>query len=238
MQKSDIKDVVTKGFTTKWWRDHRANACKGCGVAKAMDKLTQLNVPPTGLPTKTKPEYAADLIPLYTDLLSAFTKASGKCGKAQAETKEALILYRKQTNKALDMAEKMAREWDKDKGQGAINATKELAEVNNTAAVIEKNLVPIPKATAEGDKALKSLVSNYISSQGKEGPDQFDKYLAGVNSVLGSIKLKVHSKNLVEGDKAFKKILNLFKKMAQFTNRMHGSAIAVARQARGEAFSS
>ena len=26
--------------------------------------------------------------------------------------------------------------------------------------------------------------------------------------------------------------------MAQFTNRMHGSAIAVARQARGEAFSS
>ena len=32
--------------------------------------------------------------------------------------------------------------------------------------------------------------------------------------------------------------LDVFFVMAQFTNRMHGSAIAVARQARGEAFSS
>lgn len=154
MKDGEEKMISVKGFTKKWWQAHRAMACKGSGVGKALDACASAGIAPNGLPANVKGLPAVKSArQAYTKLHAALKTAKGKCGKLQAETAKGIGVYIKQTQRGerqLDHIEKVAQDELKKQEQGekvALEAFKSIKIISDTSA----------KITPELEKTIKSI---------------------------------------------------------------------------------
>ena len=113
MKKSDFGDIYKKGFDKKWWKKKAAMNCRGVGVEKALDQCNKASMGINGVIEYTDVNEAVfwyDANTALKFLESNLKKARSKCGKSQAETKQAIDEYylpRIQKNKiVLKKAEK------------------------------------------------------------------------------------------------------------------------------------
>lgn len=154
--KSVIADIPKKGFRTKFWREYRANACKGSGVAKLMDSLEKMGVPPSGDPGKANLDQMPDIVQTFSMLSNAMLKAGGKCGKLQSHSKEMCTAYRKIIAKLEDKAGELARNADKIRQQEMENEIRIQKENEATDQHLEK----LKKENEERKKLVKKELSD------------------------------------------------------------------------------
>ncbi|GMG84484.1 hypothetical protein LNKW23_37000 [Paralimibaculum aggregatum] len=102
------KEIRVKGFRTKFWREYRAGACRGNGVAKELDKLEKLGLPQSGDPSKAPIENMSEIVFALTDLEGAIYRASTKCGRLQKHSKEFCLEYKKFIQRYYKVAQKLA----------------------------------------------------------------------------------------------------------------------------------
>ncbi len=75
-QMKALGDAKNSGFTVKFWRDTRESACKGSGVAKALDAMVGLGMAKNGSLKNVPDEKLRAAILGYRNVLSgAFKQA-------------------------------------------------------------------------------------------------------------------------------------------------------------------
>ena len=94
MKKSDFKEIKNKGFHKKWWEEKAAGNCKGIGVEKALELCMKSYITRDGLPAGvTDRKQAETAAKAYDGLVKQLNNEKSKCGKFQAETKEAIVKH-------------------------------------------------------------------------------------------------------------------------------------------------
>lgn len=159
--KSVLSDVPKKGFRTKFWREYRAGACKGSGVAKALDQLEKMGVPASGDPAKADLDRMPEILDSFMSLANAMLKARGKCGKFQEESRKLCLKYSEIINNRVDEAEKLAQG-----GAAEIKLKKELQEqrVKEENKKTDEIIDGHKKALEEHKKLVKKEVEHCLKT--------------------------------------------------------------------------
>lgn len=177
---SKIAEMKKKGFTVKWWRDHRSAVAKGSGVGKQLDTMLSWNYinaagkvnEDTVRKAAVKDTYRGH----FVDLKDCFLKAKGKCkGKGFAESKKLCEAYIKEVDRMLREIDTIfqamaggnnppnnppADHGNQDGGaqasQAYVKAVKEAFDEARKAAQIAEQLIKtdIPKTKSAFDLAL------------------------------------------------------------------------------------
>ncbi len=122
-----VRELPVKGFSAKFWQDHRSKAASGSGVAKCLARLKNLGVPPSGDPSEAPLEKIDDIIIVLGDLYRSLGKAEGKArGRFFEHTKKFCAAFIKVVEKRESEALKLRQHAAKIKAARA----RELAETD------------------------------------------------------------------------------------------------------------
>lgn len=233
--KSVIKSIPKKGFTAKFWQDHRASFCSGSGVAKMMNKLKAYNIPPSGDPSNASMMEMQAIIDTFGKLYEAMGKAEGKCTRLQSHTKQLCAAYMKEIRRLEQVAatriknadkvqaqkerekEHEAKQFEKfnaqrDKQQAIV--LKELEELDTQARNMAKACEMIHKdvslATVDVKK-LTAALDGQLDNSGKLAPELLSKLEKGLVSLQKKYNVPVHAQNLKTSlPKIFKELTSAF----------------------------
>lgn len=218
---SVINGISSKGFTAKYWRDHRSKVASGSGIAKLMDKLKAYKVSPAGDLSDVAPGELEGVLATFEALYSAFGKAMTKCNKKlQAETRSfcegymkviqkreketaLLIKQREQNAKNLKVArQEEQKQFDKfkddEKKKQAI-VLKEMEEVDRNALNMAKacdDMITDIKLAVVDVKKLEKALQSQIGDDGKVAAPLLSKFETGLVSIQKKHKLPIHGGNL------------------------------------------
>ncbi|MCB4455993.1 hypothetical protein [Leisingera sp. McT4-56] len=232
---SVIKDIPKKGFTVKFWQDHRSAFVQGSGVAKCLKALKDRGVPPSGDPSGVPPKEMEHVIDWFYKLDSALAKAKKKCGKPQSHTEKFCAAFIKVVLKRLEEAqrllknaskaeaaqEKQRQDTDKELQKFKKQQEKqqelvldELADLDkrakNMAKACEEMTKDIKLATADVNKLIKGLETQR-NGDGKIAPDLGKRFENGLTAIQKKYKLPLHGQNLKSSlPKVLKELTSLF----------------------------
>lgn len=155
--KSVIKDIPKKGFTAKFWQDHRAAICQGSGVAKAMNRLKSYKIPPSGDPSNASMMEMSFIQEAFTDLQKALNKAKTKCSGLQKHTKKMIDAYISEVDRILDTIATMVQNQDKEEEQREKLKKDEEKAFEKVRKEQEKNQMLVLKELEEIDKRARNM---------------------------------------------------------------------------------
>lgn len=215
-----IASIPKKGFTAKFWQDHRSVFVQGSGVAKCLKALNDRDVPPSGDPSDVPLSSLQTVIDYYYKLEAALLKAKKKCTGAQSHTKKFCDAFIKAALKRADEAEKRLKNIAKDeavKEKQRQETEKEYAKfkkqqekeqdlmldkladldkrARNVTKACEDMDQDIKLATADVNKLIKGL-DTQRDGNGKIVPEIAKRFESGLESIQKKHKLPLHGQNL------------------------------------------
>lgn len=217
---SIIRSIPKKGFTAKFWQDHRSPLCQGSGVGKALKALSMYDVPPSGDPSMANPHDLEAIVKRFEELWSALGKAMGKCGSLQKESKKfcegfmkaamarekeakALLKAREKNKQAQDIANaKTDKEMQRLKKEHLDNrqlVIDELLELDKRARAMSKvcdALVQDVKLATIDVKKLTAAVEGQLDGNGKLAPELLTRFEKGLTALQKKYNLPLHGANL------------------------------------------
>ena len=222
--KSVIKDIKTKGFTAKFWQDHRSVVAKGCGVAKAMNQLKSLGVPPSGEFKSVDIDSIHLVIKAFEDLDKAMLKAQGRAVKAAPLGKHTYELcrgygevinarlfearaYKKTSDKKLaevkqknnDDTKKELEKFNKQRDKDREVIFKEMAELDKRARGILKACTAMFTDVSLAAKDVSKLHEGLKSQMGPGGqvdPKIAERFEKGLVALQKKYNLPLHGNNI------------------------------------------
>ena len=233
--KSVIKDIPKKGFTAKFWQDHRSGFCSGSGVAKMMNKLKAYNIPPSGDPSNASMMEMEAIVETYGKLYEAMGKAESKCTKLQSHTKQLCAAYMKEIRRLEAVAVTLIKNADKvearkeqakkdeakefakfkderDKTRGLV--LKELEKLDTQARKVTKACESIQKDVSLATVDLKKLTAaldGQLDGSGKVAPELLSRFEKGLVSLQKKYNVPIHAQNLKNSlPKIFKELTGAF----------------------------
>ena len=162
--KDICKQIPKKGYTKKYWQDHRARSAHGSGIGATMESLTNLGMDSTGNPTKIPRGKLENAVPLYEKLNLCFTQAKKKAeGKKSSHTVKFCQAYSEQTVKYFKQVKQLHDAYKKDLANASKAASdlidKQKQEADDKALLIQHDT-----------DQLKALVKVSQTMQAKMAP--------------------------------------------------------------------
>lgn len=173
MDKKDLNYVTVKGFTKKWWQDHRSLSCHGQGVGKALEACAKAGITPNGLPTNVSGlDGAIAAKSAYENLHQSLILALKKVGKKDDVMAAAIGHYIKQLQvgkkrvEALEQSELKKKEEQKKQMAEAQRLEKVALEAYKIIKLIQDECKVLTPAIEKDINAIKGTL------EGVEGLDK------------------------------------------------------------------